>query len=384
MPAHPRAAHPRTRLWQDLAALLDPAGVGLNPLADARVPDWVGIYRLAAAHLVAPSLYTALAARQRLEVVPEPVRIALAELHRLNAERNARLRAVLRDTVRLLNAAGFEPLLLKGAVALLPGSDPLAAARMLSDLDLALYDGTAEQGGQVLRAAGYRDADNCNPDHYGPPMHHAAPLFHPSGDGYVELHRRVLGRLVPAAALPLAQMAAAAEPVEWEGLRLRIPALTHRLLHNALHHQVQDQGFYSDRRSLRQLHEFARLRALPAAAAIDWSRQLAALDRLGLGDPVRGWLLAAERLFGQPLPLGVRPGGAARRAEARFWFWVEYPRLWPLYRDAQRLRHLPRRLITPSWYPAKYRALRQRWFPGSGAATVRPNLGVDSRKDAEG
>jgi len=94
--------------------LLDPAGVGLNPLADARVPDWVGIYRLAAAHLVAPSLYTALAARQRLEVVPEPVRIALAELHRLNAERNARLRAVLRDTVRLLNAAGFEPLLLKG------------------------------------------------------------------------------------------------------------------------------------------------------------------------------------------------------------------------------------------------------------------------------
>ncbi|MFB1486377.1 MAG: hypothetical protein AADX96_18870 [Thiocapsa sp. C3-sup] len=88
----------------------------------------------------------------------------------------------------------------------------------------------------------------------------------------------------------------------WEDLRLRIPALEHRLLHNALHHQVQDQGFDSGRRSLRQLHEFARLRALPAAAAIDWPRLLAELDRLGPGNAVRGWLLAAERLFGQPLP----------------------------------------------------------------------------------
>ncbi|HSO84715.1 nucleotidyltransferase family protein [Thiocapsa sp.] len=183
MPALPHTVPPRTRLWHALAALLDPAGVVPDPLDDARVPDWIGIYRLAAGQLVAPGLYVALAARQRLEAVPEPVRMALAELHRLNGERNDRLLAVLRDTVHLLNAAGFEPLLLKGAVALLPGSDPLAAARMLSDLDLALCDGTAEQGEQVLRAAGYRDADNCNPDHYGPPMHHAAPLFHPGGDG---------------------------------------------------------------------------------------------------------------------------------------------------------------------------------------------------------
>ncbi|WP_295453289.1 hypothetical protein [uncultured Thiodictyon sp.] len=51
--------------------------------------DWLGVYRLAAAEMVAPSLYAALAARGRLDAVPTPVRAALAELHRLNAARPA-------------------------------------------------------------------------------------------------------------------------------------------------------------------------------------------------------------------------------------------------------------------------------------------------------
>ena len=113
---------------------------------------------MATAQLVAPQLYAALCAQGRLALVPDDVRAALAELHRLNDARNARLRVVLRDTIRHLNQAGIEPLLLKGSIALLPGQDSQVAARIMSDLDLALYNAEAEAGEAVLRAAGYVDA----------------------------------------------------------------------------------------------------------------------------------------------------------------------------------------------------------------------------------
>ncbi len=161
--------------------------------------------------------------------------------------------------------------------------------------------------------------------------------------------------------LPLETVRAAAEPLDWDGLRLRVPSLEHRLLHNALHHQAQNDAFKSHRRELRQQLEFVQLRRLPGADAIDWPRRLAALDRIGLGEAVRGYLLAVERLFGQPMPAGVEPGWAAHLAERGFWFWFERPRLLPIYGYARRLRNLPGRLITPSWYPEKVRYLYRQW-----------------------
>ncbi|WP_295392281.1 nucleotidyltransferase family protein [uncultured Thiodictyon sp.] len=347
----------RITRWSDLAALLDPGGQCADPRADGHALDWLGIYALAAAHLVAPTLYAVLAARGRLDAVPEAVCAALAELHRLNDARNARLRAVLRDTVRHLIAAGIEPLLLKGSIALLPDQYPQAAARMMGDLDLALVNAPAEQGEAVLRAAGYFAAPNVNPAHYTAPFHHIVPLFHPSGDGYVELHRAILAGWVPAQALPLARVCGAAQPVDWDGLRLWVPSLGHRLLHNALHHQVTDAGLYSGRRALRQLFEFAKLRALPGAARIDWPDLLAGLDRVGQGGAVRAYLLAGERLFGQPLPAGVRPGVMAYWSERLAWLRIALPRLGPQFDLVGRLHNLPRHLITPSWYPAKIRSL---------------------------
>jgi len=354
--------------WLDLAALLDPAGV-LSDWVDTPDRDWLAIFRLATAHLVAPSLYATLAARAQLDRIPPEVRDALAALHQLNHQRNRRLRAVLRDTVQLLNQAGIEPLLLKGAIALLPGQYPYAFARMLGDLDLGVAGTKAHRAAEVLQAAGFYPAPNTDPAHWSPTFHHLIPLFHPSGDGYVEIHQELLSNCIPKTALSLAMMQACARPVDWDGLQVWVPALEHHLLHNALHHQLQDRAFCLDRRSLRPLLEFAWLRALPDAAALDWSGLFRRLDAAGAGDALRGYLLAAQRLFGQPLPDGVALTRAARRAEDRFWLRLNHPRLnrvlewrWRMIGFARRLPNLPKRLMTPAWYPAKYRALRQQWF----------------------
>lgn len=246
----------------------------------------------------------------------------------MTSARNRRLRRVLRETVVILNQADIVPVLLKGAIALLPDQYPLAFARVLGDLDLGVPADQVDRGGAALRAAGYFVAPNIEPALRPPwPHHHLPPLFHPSGDGYVELHRDLLSRKPQKVALPLSEVLARAEMHDWVGLPIRIPALADRLLHNALHHQVQDHAFWSDRRSLRQLLEFARLRTLSGAVDVDWPGLMAHLERRGLADAVGAYRLAAQELFGQPLPAGVHPTAAAHRAEARFWRRLDDPRL---------------------------------------------------------
>ncbi len=357
--------------WRNLAAWLNPVGVPPDRPVACTEADWRALFRLATAHLVAPALYATLAGRGQLTEFPLDIRDALDGLYQLNDQRNRRLRAILHDTVRLLNQAGIEPLLLKGAIALLPDQYPHAFARMLGDLDLAVAPTELPAAVAALESAGFYPAPNLDPVRWSPAdHHHAPPLFHPSGEGYVELHHDLFRAPRLKVALPLAQVRAHTQPLVWDGVRLTIPTLEHRLLHNALHHQVQDQAFFSDRRSLRQLLEFAQLRALPAAAALDWPATLQRLDAVGVGNAVRSYLLAGQGLFGQPLPDGVTPTRAAQRAEARFWFRLDHPRLgrllelrWQIQCYARRLPNLPKRLLTPTWYPAKYQALRRRWRP---------------------
>lgn len=310
--------------------------------------------------MLAPALYTALEDKGRLDSAPMEVREALTAFHRLNADRNARLRKVLADTVRILNARGIEPLLLKGCITLLPGQGRRAEARMMSDLDIALVDAAPEQGEAALAAAGYWCAPNQGPADY-PDLHHLAPRFHPGGAAYVEIHRRTFSDSVPAEVLPLAEICRDARPVDWNGLRLRVPSIEHRLLHNALHHQIQDGALRIPYPfALRQLLEFVQLCVTPAAEEVDWNASLSRLDLFGMGEPVRAYMLTAERLFALPLPGGVTPKSATRAADNLMWLLRSHPRLLRAAVLAARLPRLPRRLVTPGWYPEKYKHLLAR------------------------
>jgi len=235
---------------------------------------------------------------------------------------------------------------------------------MLGDLDLALHNATAEQATAVLHEAGFRGINECSDPLIYDRMHHLEPQADPSGSVCIELHREVLAREVPAQALPLAAMRRDATQVDWDGLRLWVPSAAHRLLHNGLHDAVQDESFRSGRRSLRQLFEFARLTEQQDAAGLNWTGQLARLDKLGgsgIGDAIRAHCLVCSVLFDQPLPEGVQPGRAARLSERRLWFRIERPGWWWVYASARRLRGLAANVLTPHWYPSKWRQLRRAW-----------------------
>jgi hypothetical protein len=109
------------------------------------------------------------------------------------------------------------------------------------------------------------------------------------------------------------------------------------------------------------VREFVQLSALPAAAGIDWHEQVVRLDAFGMGDALRAHFLLASDLFAQPIPAGIHVADALRRAENMKWFWFNHPRLRSLHAFSKRLRRLPSKLVTPSWYPWKYHQLRLAW-----------------------
>lgn len=344
----------------NLAALLDP--LGASPAHEHRI-DWEEVYRLSALHLVTPILYQRLAETDRLADVPQDVRDALRHVFDLNAERNERQRRILHDTVRFLNEAGMEPLLLKGAVSLLPSQGPYAAARMLSDIDVLVPNVPPEAAAKVLLERGYTHMPGHEPRDSASCSHHLAPLFHPAGHGYVEIHRRAfMSARVPPAILPYEALCADAERVQWGELSLLVPSIGHRLLHNILHQQVQNTGrFLPSRCSLRQLFDFVLLRRDADAHGFDWQHLMTQLDGLGLDSATRSYLLSAELLFGQPMPEGVRLRRSHRAYHRIAWMLNRHRRLLSVAVLAERLTNLPRRLVTPSWYPMKLRAIRRSW-----------------------
>lgn len=354
-------AHPSQDLLQ-LAALLDPTGKCKDPLSDRGQVDWQGVYRLAAAHLVSPVLFVRLKERQQLHLIPEDVRNALEQLFLMNKARNKRQRHILRDTVGILNSEGIEPLLLKGSVFLLPGQTDHGAARMMSDIDLVSMNSSPERTQQVLLDAGYAHAPGQGPGDVDFVHHHLAPLFHPSGEGYVEVHRQTFVSRVPPRVIPFDELCAEAQLAEWEGLRCWVPSLKHRLLHNILHHQVQSARRYlPSLLSIRQLFDFAQLRCAAEANGLDWVPLMTRLDQLELGDAARKYLLSAELLFTQELPPGVQTDERHHSGNQRMWWWMRNGRAYEVAVLAERLLNLPRRLMTPSWYLRKLRALLRQW-----------------------
>ena len=356
------------RLWLDLSAFLDPAGLGL-PTPDLDPADWFPLYRFACNHLVAPQWAAMLERRGWPASIPDEARDALQALRLLNQERNRRLRDMLRDTTCLLNAAGIVPLPLKGAMALLPGQYPDAGERIMGDLDIAVAPDQMPAAIDALLGAGYHLPPNLHPYLWRNTGHHHAPaLAEPTGYGYVELHRAIYHREPVLLALPLAAVLAEATRLDWEGVVLRIPSLKHRLIHNRLHHQFQDRAMFTDRRSLRSLLELARLRGMPEAARLYWPSLLAELDGHGAGDALRLDLLATQTLFGMPLPSGVWPSPTALALEGRFWWRLEHPRIHrglDAWQDAlklgRRLRKLPDHVFDPYWYPALLWRIRYHW-----------------------
>jgi len=322
--------------------------------------DWPAVLRLAGHHLVTPSLAAALSRKGLRDLLDDEARDYLNVVRGLNRDRNSTLRGELLVVAEVLNRIGVQPVLLKGANALLPDGYDGAKDRVIGDLDLLVPAERLPAAADTLRALGYRDGDIAVDASH----HHLTGLHHPALPVRVELHGRPLRDMQDSARL---MERAAYDDLLLEGrAHVRVLDATTRLLHNALHAQISDGQRRLRLANIRQLLDFALLARSFSVQADD---ALARIERRRR-EPILEYWAQAEHWLGLPYPADMpRARHQARElwlteriANNRRWYvaskaldllrgeeWSELP--------SRLIRHVPRILRKRGYLTGRLRGL---------------------------
>jgi hypothetical protein len=230
---------------------------------------------------------------------------ALSEGVARHAQVRASMRERLLELAASLNAAGMEPLLLKGARSLWTGEP---AWRSMGDLDI-LVAGRAGEAQRIAVAAGYAPAPGYeNPDDW----HHELNLYRDDLPGWLEFHNRAAMHRADLL-LPTEGLVRDSLLESRDGVAVRILPMPTDLLYCAVHHHVSHRGDKYGTMSLKGLYEFA------AAFASLPGTGMAALATLAGTHPrlvamLDFWIAAAAERFNLrvPSPFAVDADAAAR------------------------------------------------------------------------
>lgn len=318
---------------------------------DSGKTDWVRVLNYASRFNIAPTLFTALNNSGLLAGIPHDETEYLHTVWSLNRQRNRMMQQGLISVTNQLNAIGVTPLLLKGAIALLPDEYPSAFDRIMSDLDLLVPDGLVNKCSSALQKAGYEPVPFVDRDWES--HSHDMPLIHPDYPVTIELHRDVLSSEV-AKSKEIKKMAwQRSTTQQYEGACMAVPDITFRVLHNFAHSRLQHKRFANNQLDLRGLYEFVQLRQ-SWDAKIEYAALNHYLQDRAVIVPWQAYCLSAQQLFGQPPPCPVKAFSYAGCRNEIALFLAQSNLL-------LRATLLPKRLLTPSWYPAKLKALRHQW-----------------------
>ena len=264
---------------------------------------WEAVVNLANNHLLTPALWVVLKQKNLSDELPDELRDYLRELHQLSRQRNAKLQTQLLEAVRELNRIDISPVLLKGAMHLVTDMYGDPGSRIMSDIDLLVPRDTVDECLTVLHGLGYAAEEDTHND-YHENHHHCAPLFRRGDYGSLEIHHR-LTESPYADSLSTEVALAEAQTLEFQGLAMKALSPTHRLLHNILHSQLVDHNHADGIFPLRSLHEvITESRANPES--VDWSDIRSRLEHHDRGEELQAYLYMANKLFGMPIPEGVR------------------------------------------------------------------------------
>lgn len=255
--------------------------------------DWPCLIRLADREHITTAFAAALNRRGLLDALPRPVRDALDRRHLMGTALNARIKHQAEEAVRILNAAGVTPMILKGALHLFEAPPEELGGRVLRDLDMVVPEHALDTSIRTLRDIGYLPEGEDEGWTY-----HYRPMHHPDHIVAIELHIR------PGEQrnfLTIEEAWAEAIPVEAPGLQMVALGPTHRIAHNVFHSEIQDSGFVLGSVCLRQLYDLAKI-CVRFENAIDWQAIFARMERHGMGPLFRARMHLAVELFGTPRP----------------------------------------------------------------------------------
>jgi Uncharacterised nucleotidyltransferase len=266
--------------------------------------DWERVLFIAAEYLVTPALWKALEIKGLTDLLPNDLSTFVSEVHRLNTERNKRVREQALELVRELNLLRIEPIVLKGGAGLFISPLGDTGSRVMVDVDVMVKLEDREKALQAFFRIGYSPFEY--PFHPPEPCrHHFSPLVRSGEPASVELHFK-LENSIEDLVINTAQVWGDSRVIEVDGVVLRILSPYHFVVHEVIHSQVNEGGFHLGVIDLRHLQDLSSA-WVGLVELVDWQRALSTFEKHGMKEIFLSYLLIAHRLFGISIPDGLHP-----------------------------------------------------------------------------
>jgi hypothetical protein len=282
--------------------------------------DWQSIVSLANEQLITPDLHSRLGNGSELsERIPGEVRTFLADVDRRSRVRNDSLSKTLHDALSALNAAGIEPVLLKGC-ALWGGAGTSRArprrSRILCDLDLLVRPAELQLAVDALAARDFVILE----DHRARAFHRVVEVGRPIDAGTIDLHQSAPG---PHGLLAIDDLLAHCNSVEVGGRRAMLPSPEFQILTVVLHDQLLDGHFWRGGFHFRHLLDIAEL--TKREQEIDWRKLVALCPSPLTRSAMKVQLLVAREVAGAKVPDWVVEGTWTKLHCRRHRMFFEWP-----------------------------------------------------------
>ena len=307
-------------------------------------PAWETVVFLANHYLVTPALRTALQRKGLWGLLDHELRQYLEEIHRLNVQRNHLVKEEAIRAVGHLNAAGIEPVLLKGGANLFTDPYGDTGVRMMIDVDMLLPEILCSRATNVLLDHGYNEM--ARPDDEEDTAH-GEPLLRDGAVARMELHTRLLHHNEPQV-LSTDDAWEQSQRLTFQDVKLRVLSPEHWFVYNFLHSEVRHEHFDRGLIGLRDLYDLSAVWG-EIADKVDWHRLTSAMMSHGIERPFLSYLHLAQRLFGIALPEEVT---ATLSAEIHYYRCIA---------QLQIIRYPLSRLLVEMWFPFSATRIRRKY-----------------------
>jgi hypothetical protein len=216
-----------------------------------KVP-WKYFVWMGSLNFVLPALYTAFRRNGMLDLLPADLVQHMENIYEINLDRNRRIIVQARKITRMLNAAGIEPIFLKGTGHLLQGLYRDSGDRIMADIDILVREEEIEMAANILFGAGYKffsqDKELDLKDHP-----HYPGLFNPEDIAIVEIHRR-LTALEYSKYLPLDAIFTERRKIRFSNSY--VMSFKHQMILHFIHDQLIHWKYVNRSISLKSLYDF--------------------------------------------------------------------------------------------------------------------------------
>lgn len=299
----PRSRHRvRARAFHSICQILSVERKSSDVLdTDASDPFWVDFTEVAMDQLVMPALAHRLGHDGATDRLPPLVSRYLDAMLRLNRGRNEQIREEALDLADALNEIDIVPVFLKGSAALLTGLYDESGFRVMSDMDVLVPMDRADDCQRHLTGLGYAPRKQ-----YQHPRNKSFETFvRRASVAPVDLHHQLLD-FEYRSVLSARDVMADAVTHRWHHVEYMVPSMTHQVMINIGHAQLNDHGYWFGNLPLRLLLDLALFEEKPDEQ-IDWQRVEKAYTETGNRRALEFHLYAARKLLGVETDIDVRP-----------------------------------------------------------------------------